>query len=707
MRIHHNSSVPDARDLIQSAFECLSAKPGFVARDDQQQLAMLIGDCIEGGQRGLFEAPTGLGKSLAALIPAIAHAVATGKRIVIATYTNVLSEQYWRQDLPLALSLFTDEPPKCSFLIGRQRYACRVGVKENAPELMEAFVSKAQLGIETEFRKLVSRGPREMAPAWMQIATPPVCPARLCPEYDKCFYYKARRQAESAQVLITNHSVVMQDAILRRASQGDSSLIGDFDFLVIDEGHDFANAAEGALEFELSENRLGVLLGVANKLEQAVLRMASEAGAAREWMETCESFRVAIGRCASDLKAYALGVQRTGLLAASPPEVWDSPQVRRFEQDSREGAQLLATSVSQEVEAFLKGIRSALKGWKGEEGKELAGDAREAIRSYELYLREFGWGCEALFKPQGVSVSYANRGFGTDNGHTSLRHDTVGIAEPLKEMLWDETPFVCMSATLALDGDFDFFKRTVGAEADFEEVLPSPFDFHAQAALYLPPVGAIPDPSQARKDGMEDVYYNALGKEIGALIRAAGGRTLALFHSRKEMEAVLERTSLPDELPIYVQRKTGVAAVGERFRENVHASLFALRSFWTGFDAPGETLSCVILVRVPFEVPVDPPQIVRQAWLLTKGLDPFGAHSLPLAKMIMRQGAGRLIRRSDDRGVIAILDPRLRSKRYGEEILRNLPENMRTFNDPVEAFASLGIGGLESPPTYRGFGRGE
>ena len=130
---------------------------------------------------------------------------------------------------------------------------------------------------------------------------------------------------------------------------------------------------------------------------------------------------------------------------------------------------------------------------------------------------------------------------------------------------------------------------------------------------------------------------------------------------------------------------------GEKFKQETSSSLFALRSFWTGFDAPGETLSCVTLVRVPFEVPVDPPQIARMAYLQHQGMNAFAEHTLPLAKMLMRQGAGRLIRCAEDRGLIALLDPRLRTKRYGEEILENLPPGMRVFDDVEDAVGFLGL----------------
>ena len=155
------------------------------------------------------------------------------------------------------------------------------------------------------------------------------------------------------------------------------------------------------------------------------------------------------------------------------------------------------------------------------------------------------------------------------------------------------------------------------------------------------------------------------------------------------MEGVYQHVVSSPDRPILMQLKSGTADVGQRFVGDITASLFALRSYWTGFDAPGETLSCVVLVRIPFEVPIDPPQIARLAYLQTQGLDAFREHTLPLAKMLMRQGAGRLLRRSEDKGVIAILDPRITGKMYGEEIMGNLPPGMRVFRDIEDAVGFL------------------
>lgn len=674
-----------ARELIEGAFVALNSHPGFVNRPDQVHLAHLIGDCIAGKTSGAFEAPTGLGKSLAALVPAIAHAITSGKRTIIATYTNVLAEQYWRQDWPLACSLFPEDGPMTgAFLIGRQRYACLAATGDHAGTLRE-FEAGAKLGIESEFRSYVHLAPRELSRLWTSVVAPPVCPARLCHRYNDCYYYGARKGAEKASVVITNHSVVLQDAILKRASSGELNLLGDYDFLLIDEAHDFLSAAANGLEFELSEAKALQVAAIVRKLQTSLDPVALSAGQASEWHQACELFSDAL---LTQAKRIGFDIP-SGIITVNPPSLRDHPGVKSAAlPDLETFAQGLSSDIAGMVDSFVRFTETCLRSWTSE--GHAKHEAQDAIRNYLMYLREFGQGCEHLFTPMGdedVGVTYSNTsGFG-DFFSAALRRDVVGLEAPLRDLLWARTPYACMSATLALDGRFEFFRRMSGAEPEYEEVLPSPFDFSTQAALFVPPRGRIPDPASARKEGREDAYYQALAHEIGSILDAMNGRTLVLFHSRKEMEAVHRLMPRMDDRPIYIQRASGAAATGEKFKDDVRASMFALRSFWTGFDAPGETLSCVVLVRVPFEVPVDPVAIARMAWLSSLGHDPFVSYTLPLAKMMMRQGAGRLIRRAGDRGIIALLDPRLRSKGYGEQIIENLPPGMRCFDDIWDAVA--------------------
>lgn len=680
-----------AHKVIQEAYEKLKALPGFVERENQIQLSYLLSDCIEGRSTGAFEAPTGLGKSLAALIPAIAHAIDSGKRIVIATYTNVLAEQYWRKDLPLALSLFEEPNIKTQFLIGRQRYACQAEINPMNADVLRPFQREAKLGIESEFRLLVDKPVRDQTKLWQEIVVPPVCPSRLCPLYHNCYYYKARRTAEKAHIVITNHSVVVQDARLKMVSKGEVGMLGQYDFLIIDEAHDFPGAAASALEFELSERAIGLMMALATKMETAVVETAVQAGEGKFWQALCEGFRVEFSKIQGDLHTYSQELGKPGILTAAPHEL---EQIQRIKEgmthDHLELAQDLTAASADLAMHYFKESGRMIERWRDEERlpKASIDEANEAIRNYRLYIEDFAFGCNRIFTPEGVSVSYV----GDSQSGARLRHDIISLAEPLRELLWDKVPSASLSATLALDDSFDFYLEQTGLQPDFSEILPSPFDFGTQAALYLPPTSSIPDPTVARREARELEYHMAIARELSNIINLLRGRTLALFHSRREMELVHSMLNVSPDLPVYMQRSSGTASVGERFKKNTHSSLLALRSFWTGFDAPGETLSCVVLVRVPFEVPVDPPQVTRNAWLASQGRDLFGSYSLPMAKMIVRQGVGRLIRRDEDKGLIVLLDPRLRAKAYGESILANLPPGLRTYANLEDAVGWLGLG---------------
>lgn len=675
-----------AEELIERAFARLTEQPGFVLRADQLQLAMLLGDMIGEGTTGAIEAPTGLGKSLAALIPAIAHAIANNKRTVIATYTNVLAEQYWRRDLPFALTLFEGESlPKTAFLIGRQRYTCLSALEETHPDRMESLTRLLKTGIETEVRESARIPSRDLTRFWQDIQTPAVCPGRLCPHYMPCYYYKARREAEKALVVITNHSVIIQDALMGQAADDGIGMLGKFDFLILDEAHDFPQAAQNGLEFELSATKVAALAAIATRLEKTLAPIAERRGDLKLWLGLTDGFRRTLDGTQRQLVSFGLTLARSGILSASPETVMDHPQVKQARVEGRlDEAQALTKALGQHATEFVHRVDQFLLAWRDDPTAKAAIDG---VRNYTTYLREVAGLSEGLFTPSGVSVSHASQG----NAGVILRRDLIGLAEPLTNMIWSRQPYAVISATLALDGNFDFFRRTTGINPHFREVLPSPFDFEHQAALYLPEADRIPDPATARKEGREDDYFNALAREIRMIIESCDGRTLVLFHSRREMEEVRQRIVISPDYPILMQLRSGAGAVGEKFVQETHASLFALRSFWTGFDAPGETLSCVVVVRVPFEVPVDPPQIARLAWMQSLGLDAFREHTLPLAKMMMRQGAGRLIRRAEDRGIIALLDPRLRSKRYGEEILANLPPEMRSFTDIRDAVGWIGL----------------
>ncbi|MEI8281665.1 MAG: hypothetical protein WCG75_04605, partial [Armatimonadota bacterium] len=436
-----------AQELVQQAFDRLATRSGFETRQNQVHLSLLLSDLIEQGATGLFEAPTGLGKSLAALIPAIANAIVNQKRTVIATYTNVLADQYWRKDLPLALSLFTEHVPT-AFLIGRQRYACLMAMEEVMPNDSEDFVKEAELGIENEFRRLVRKPDREISKLWPLVQVPPVCPAKACPAYDDCFYYKARKQLEKAKLIITNHSVVIQDALSADPETEREGMLFNYDFLILDEAHDFPSAANNGLEFELSGSRLNALNGIAGRLENLVVPLAQANGEEHEWRNKGDDLRKDIAASQKELLALGMQLEQGGIMVVTPSELDDHPAVQRAQaKQHMTQVESIAERVRMGCERYSTDAVLRVERYRSENNHPETKNIADSSRNYVSYVRDFATGAHELSRPSGAAVSY----IGNPRSEVILRRDFIDLQEPLKALIWDRVPYVCMSATLQVD----------------------------------------------------------------------------------------------------------------------------------------------------------------------------------------------------------------------------------------------------------------
>ncbi|MER3413669.1 MAG: hypothetical protein C4341_05425 [Armatimonadota bacterium] len=668
---------------VRSALETLAERQGFTRRNAQGYVALLLSDCIESRESVMIEAPTGSGKSLAALIPALVHA-RQGKRIVIATYTNVLAEQYWRKDLPKALQLFkwTEEQPqpRTAFLVGRSRYACRQRAREHGSlPVVRKFAKHATMGLDSEFFAMARAG-RERN-TWQDISVPAACQGRECPDYRGCFFFEARSAARAAHLVITNHSVFVSDLLVRNATQGEVDLLGDYDYAILDEAHDLPSAAASAMNFDLSAATVEAVAGVVDSAMRAP-KLNTEA-TARSMANATHALMQAKERVVMSLARFN-DIARPGILKVAPEllltddKLWRSC-VSDLEPHLRE--------VVDEVERGFGAVRDAFAEAQSVEQGEGGDD--DAIVSLVRYLDDFICSCRLLAEPDEVSLTAVT--VGRDRLQPlMLSRRVVDVGPRLNRLMENGPACTMMSATMTVDGSFAFLSSQTGLKSRYEELLPPIFDTQRAAALFVPPPDRLPDPTVTGDPDAAQAYYTAVADVVHEVLTVVGGRSLVLFHSKREMDEVYRRVAGATSLPTLVQRSSGARSVGERFREDVPSSLFAVRSFWTGFDAPGETLSCVIIVRIPFEVPVEPEQLVRHAWYRSRGLDPFGEYTLPLAKMMVRQGAGRLLRNDSDRGVICLLDPRVHSRGYGEEVLANLPP-MRRFESIEEAAATVGV----------------
>ncbi len=670
---------------INEAFDRIAKNEGFIERPSQRQLALLIGDLIEGKTTGSFEAPTGLGKSLATLIPALLASQELGKRVAIATYTNVLTEQYWFKDLPLALAATDLEGIiRPHLLMGKARYLCEAELMEENPQLALKVRANVRHGIYTEFANVNGLKASETRTIWPKVQSPSVCPVKACPFFDDCYYYNARKRAEEAPLIITNHAVLLQHALQTHLSNEGRGMMGELDFVIIDEAHDLYAAALGAFEFELNPGKLSQILGLAARVTKEFQNYLPSS-THKKLQDAQKRLEKAFDKGFAMLDNIPFDQEKLGIYGASPKELSEDP----FFAKTRNEPLVIHVNTLRELisDECLSWMISANKSL--DQIENVATAQMDSWRTYIQMVHEFGLHVEYLKEPAGIGVSYAAL-----SGNTGMvRSDVVDPAPILQDILWSKIPSVCLSATLCIDEEFDYFNRRVGQKADYEEMLPSVFDYPNQMSVYLPKAGKIPDPTQARAEGQQQGYYFAVADEINKLIEAFGGRTLVLFHSRKEMEGVYAVMSKKDEFPILIQAKGTNSNIGDRFKKNPATSLFGLRSYWTGFDAPGNTLSCLVIVRLPFEVPVEPATIARSVYMTQQGQNPFRDHSIPQAKLMVRQGIGRLIRQDSDRGVVALLDPRMRTRQYGEEFLLNFPVGVQSFDDIWEAMAHVGIAG--------------
>ncbi len=687
---------------VERAFRQLESQSGYETRPSQRQMARFVLERLFDEQSGVVEAPTGVGKSLAILLPAIATCIQERRRIVISTYTNVLAEQYWRKDLPLALSLFPERNLPCALAMGRTRYACLDRIRGKNASIQPASVhrivmdwtNEAQEGTEGELADYLRRRgvpTRYTRHLWEQVSVPVACRASTCPYYTLCFYYNNRDRCQSAPIVITNHALVLADANLRITTNGSANLLGDYDHLIVDEAHDLLSAAESALEFQLSQ-------AFTEELVRVAVLLSNQIGFAVEGETRPDAFLNEVQSAVQEFVRSLNGLFFTEPSWRLPSEgviTYLAPQ-ELIKEGYLKGATNLAlhsviantaTQIQSALTVLVSRIRQLVSDYRPYFSEAQYRAVLDTLSQFDSWFRmTFGALGAIISPPEGVCWMEPD-----GNATWKAFYQPVAVNQALQSALYNRVPTLMVSATLTVDGSFDFFLNQVGLQTEHQLKLPPAFDYARQCAIYLPPKGTIPEPpSSSRAPGAEQ-YYQRVADELVRVLVATQGRALVLFSSRAEMEAVRQRMPNLPNIPIYMQGESANADLSKRFREETHSVLFGLRSFWTGFDAPGETLTNLVLVRIPFEVPTTPPQRARDALLSWQGKDTFRDWSLPNVKQQMRQGFGRLIRKSTDRGVVCLLDARIQTKRYGAEILRNLPEGIPIFNDIEQAVRYVGI----------------
>ncbi|HJR61041.1 MAG TPA: ATP-dependent DNA helicase [Vicinamibacterales bacterium] len=648
-----------------------TALPGFEAREGQLQMAAAVADVFVDGGVLLAEAGTGTGKTLAYLVPAIL----SRQRVLVSTGTKNLQEQIFFKDLPV-LRDSLGIPFTATYMKGRGNYLCLHRFAEYRDTAMHSHDEAHHIRLIDAWREGTDTGDRaeiedlpEDLPFWNDIsASAENCIGSDCPQFQDCFVTRMRQRAAESDVVIVNHHLLCADAAVRQSAFGE--VIPSCKYAIVDEAHQLEDVATQYFGVAVSNYRLDDL---ARDVEKAVsARLISDPDREDELRDDVERLR--------DRARNFFGALQMVRFGSASPGFGGAGGLAGTESRIRVRAQQLA-GVIEEAHS-LSGALEAM-----EADLALAPDASEDVLALARRASEVRVNLNFLMRADDPTYVYylEARGRGT-----FLRAAPIDVSDIIRELLLDRmTATVLTSATLAVDRSFDYVKGRLGIGNAQEVRLASEFDYARQAILYLPP--RMPDP-RSREFG------TAAAREVIEILRRTQGRAFVLFTSYANLREVQSIASVELPYPILVQGEAPRSTLLREFRVTPNAVLLATSSFWQGVDVVGEALSCVVIDKIPFASPGDPITAARIEAINTAGGSAFGDYQVPLAILTLQQGLGRLIRHRQDRGVLAILDPRLRTMGYGRRVLASLPAAPVTHRlDDIERFFAAGAG----PPAGR------
>jgi len=646
------------------------AMSDFEPRAGQAQMAAAVARVFERGGVLLAEAGTGTGKTLAYLVPAIL----SRERVLVSTGTKNLQEQIYFKDIP-ALREALGIPFTAAYMKGRANYLCLHKLDElhdNGGDLahdvflpiITEWAGRTETGDRAELQDL----PEDVA-FWSEVAaTAETCLGAECPRYDDCFVTRMRQRAAAADVVIVNHHLLCADAAVRQSNFGE--VIPACSRAILDEAHQLEDVATQYFGLSVSTYRVEEL---ARDAERLVAGGRDDRKTRDQVARAVEMLRDAARDFFSDL-AFAHRPSR----ASGRPEqvegrgrgaVRGEERVRATPESLGEAYETAArlTGALDLIESALASARPApqTSGASDEDDGDAAARTADDAETFAALVRraaalrdELRFLLRARDDAYVYFVEFRGRGI-------FLRASPIDVSAIVHDLLIDKMrTTVLTSATLTVDGSFDYLRSRLGIRSAEEIRLASEFDFARQAILYLPP--RMPDPRS-------DAFTTAASREVIEILKATRGRAFVLFTSYASLRSVQAMAEMSLDYPIFAQGSAPRSQLLNRFRATPNAVLFATSSFWQGVDVVGEALSCVIVDKLPFASPADPITAARVDAIRAQGGDPFAEYQVPLAILALQQGLGRLIRHRRDRGVLAVLDPRLRTKGYGRRFIESLP----------------------------------
>jgi len=632
-------------------------------------MAEAVSSAFEDGGVLLVEAGTGTGKTLAYLLPAIL----SGRRVLVSTGTKNLQEQIYFKDLDI-LREALQTPFTATYMKGRGNYLClhrfesfRAAAdgsgqtrlfSESAVQVFLPIIEQWAAQTRTGDRAEIGDLPEDL-PFWGEIsATSENCIGTDCPRYQDCFVTQMRRQAAESDLVVVNHHLLCADAAVRQSAYGE--VIPECHYAIVDEAHQLEDVATQYFGIAVSNYRFDQLV----RDGERIVNSGAAGEKSLELQHVLDQVRERAHRFFGllqkgiPLRSSQAAENRVRFASGSLEPVYEDGALVLNALDNLEAtAGLIKPPAAPDPKPTDAALQDPLS--LSRRAAELRDNLRFVMRAtdpeYVYFLESRGRG---LF----------------------LRAAPIDISNIVRDVLFDRMDAtVLTSATLTVEGSFDYIRRRLGlapaspAKAEHDGMkqattrylrLPSEFDYATQAILYLPQ--KMPDPRSLD-------FIAAAAREVIGILEHSRGRAFVLFTSYAAMHAVRAIAEMELSFPLLAQGSAPRSALLEQFRTTPNAVLFATSSFWQGVDVMGEALSCVIIDKLPFASPADPITAARIEAVANSGGQPFGDYQVPLAILTLLQGLGRLIRHRDDRGVLAILDPRLRTMRYGRRFLDSLP----------------------------------